>query len=336
MRGKKRFAIWRRLTTFPFYSKLYRHKSEIGTRLSLPNGARKSMQLAAITDEISQEFEYALDVMLEYGVRGAELRGLWGTNISDLSDEQVQRAKKALKDREMTVVGLATPFFKCDLPAESAELNGVAGPMHLASARPFEKQIELLQRCARLSHIFETPLLRVFSFWNRAALTPEIEAQIVDAFEEPLKIAKKEGLILGLENEHACFIGTGAQASRIAAKIDSPNFKIVWDPGNAFNADENPFPTGYEAVKPWLTHVHVKDARMVETPDHGLQPKWCVIGEGEIDYSGQFAALKKDGYSGHISLETHFIPTSGSGEDGKGTPEDGSRLCLTALRALLK
>ena len=69
------------------------------------------MKLAAITDEISQDFEHALDVMLEYGVMGAELRGLWGTNIAELSEEQVVRAKKALKERGITVVGLATPFF---------------------------------------------------------------------------------------------------------------------------------------------------------------------------------------------------------------------------------
>jgi hypothetical protein len=46
------------------------------------------MRPAAITDEISQDFEHALGVLLEYGVRDAELRGLWGTNILDLTPEQ--------------------------------------------------------------------------------------------------------------------------------------------------------------------------------------------------------------------------------------------------------
>ena len=41
-----------------------------------------------------------------------------------------------------------------------------------------------------------------------------------------------------LENEHACFIGTGAEAGRIAGEIGSPHFKLVWDPGNAFHAGE--------------------------------------------------------------------------------------------------
>ncbi|HEV2471106.1 MAG TPA: sugar phosphate isomerase/epimerase, partial [Chthonomonadales bacterium] len=141
---------------------------------------------------------------------------------------------------------------------------------------------------------------------------------------------------LVLENEAACYIGTGAEAARVAAEINSPWLKLVWDPGNAFYAGERPYPDGYEAVKPWIAHIHAKDARLVETPNHGLQPVWCVIGTGEIDYAGQVAALKRDGYGGSISLETHYIPATGSGPGGKGTAEEGSRPCLAALQALLR
>jgi sugar phosphate isomerase/epimerase len=293
------------------------------------------MQLAAITDEISQEFEHALDVMLEYGATGAELRGLWGTNIADLTDDQAARAKAALREREMYAVCLATPFFKCDLAPEAPYPGEAAGAMHLATPRGLEQQMELLTRCIRLAHLFETPLLRVFTFWRKEALTPAIEARIVDAFAAPLALAEREGVVLGLENEYACFIGTGAEAGRIAAAINSPHLKIVWDPGNAYFAGETPYPAGYDAIKPWLTHIHVKDGHLVETADQGPQARWCVVGGGEIDYVAQFAALKRDRYTGWISLETHFRPETGAGPDGKGTPEEGSRPCLAALRSLL-
>ena len=290
------------------------------------------MQLAVITDEISQDLEHALDVMAEYGVRGAELRGLWGTNIADLSEEQTDRAISALKSRGMEVVGLATPFYKCDLKSESAT---EAGPLHLAKPTDLSGQMEILRRCMRLAEKFGTRNLRVFTFWKREALTPEIEKQIVEAFAEPVALAEREGFTLLLENEHACFIGTGVEAGRLAQKIDSPAFRVVWDPGNAFHAGENPFPDGYDAVKEFVTHLHLKDAKMVETEHHGRQPKFCVIGEGEIDYVGQFAALRKANYAGWLSLETHFVPTVGSGERGQGTPEDGSRLCLEVLTKMV-
>lgn len=293
------------------------------------------MQLAVITDEISQNFEHALDVMLEYGATGAELRGLWDTNIADLSLAQVTQARAALKARGMTVVGLATPFFKCDLLPVTSQAGKTAGPMHLAQTRPLEQQMALLERCIRLADVFETRLLRVFAFWRKDALSRDIEARIVDAFSPAIDLALKEGITLGLENEHACLIGSGEEAAHLLGEINSPALRAVWDPGNAFTLGETPFPDGYEAVKPYITHVHVKDARLSDTPDHGKQPQWCVMGEGEIDYAGQFAALRQDGYQGWISLETHYKPQSGSGPDGKGTPEDGSRPCLAYLQKAL-
>lgn len=277
------------------------------------------MKLSAITDEISQEFEYALDVMREYDVRFAELRGLWGTNIADLSAAQVLRAKHALQERGMQVACLATPFFKCDLEADEA---AVRGPMHLAKARAMGEQMEMLRRCAGLAHQFGAGLIRVFTFWRKGEMTPEIERRIVDSFEEPVGIAESEGVVLGLENEHACFVGTGAESARVLAAVNSPHLRAVWDPGNALLAGETPFPDGYEAVRPFVAHVHVKDAK--QEPD-GKGYAWTVVGEGEIDYLGQFDALSRDGYGGFVSLETHYVPEG-------GTPEQGSRPCLAALR----
>lgn len=293
------------------------------------------MQLSAITDEISQDFEHALDVLKEYGATGTELRGLWGTNIADLTDEQVERALAALRERGLEVVALSTPFFKCDLEAKSINEGESVGRMHLAAPRGLEQQMELLHRCIRLAKRFDTKLIRVFSFWRKEALTLDVENRIVEAFREPVAIAERDGVILALENEHACFLGTGEETARIMKRLDSPSFKVVWDPGNAFHAGEKPFPNGYDAIKQWVVHVHVKDAITVDTPDHGKQARWCVVGEGEIDYSGQFEALRRDGYSGYISLETHYIPTLGSGPNGEGLAEDGSRPCLAALQKLL-
>ncbi|MGC8667933.1 MAG: hypothetical protein ACP5VE_07470 [Chthonomonadales bacterium] len=122
------------------------------------------MKLCAITDEISQDFEHALDVLREYGAHHAELRGLWGRNISELDDAQVSRAQEALRAREMNVACLASPFYKCDLDTDEA---AVRGRMHLAQARPRAEQMEMLRRCADLAHRFGTRLIRVFTFWRK-------------------------------------------------------------------------------------------------------------------------------------------------------------------------
>jgi sugar phosphate isomerase/epimerase len=52
------------------------------------------------------------------------------------------------------------------------------------------------------------------------------------------------------------------------------------------------------------------------------------MGTGIVDWAGQFRALKKDGYGGAISLETHWR--------GGLTPEEASRRSMAGLKALLK
>ncbi len=279
------------------------------------------MKLSAITDEVSQDFEHALEVLQEYGATGAELRGLWGTNIADISREQVRRAKKALDATGLEVSCLASPFYKCDL--ESPEKT-VAGRMHLAQARGYDEQMAMLEKLCDLADEFGTRLVRVFSFWRRQPLTPSIEDQIVAAFAKPLEIAERRGIVLCLENEHACYLGTGVEVARVKARIPSQHLKICWDPGNALAAGELPYPDGYQAVRGQVAHVHIKDAVLRDG-----QPSWCVVGEGVIDYASQFAALHADAYDGFISLETHYVPQG-------GTSEDGSRPSLAALKRLIE
>ncbi len=280
------------------------------------------MKLAVITDEIDADLEHALDVMAEYGVRHAELRQIWDRNIGDAPRDYWERAKTLLDARGVSVVGIASPFFKCAMPGEEAE--GPAGPLHSASARGLGDQIALLEHCIAAAEFFGTKMIRVFSFWKHGLLTPAIEEQIVDAFAEPAMLAERAGMTLAVENEHACYLGTGAQTARVLEQIASPQVRALWDPGNAFMDGEAPFPTGYEAIKNFIVHVHVKDAAL---KPGASGPEWTVVGEGEIDWRGQLAALKQSGYSGYLSLETHY--------GGHGSKEASSRACLEGLQRLL-
>src|SRR4051794_10939567 len=130
------------------------------------------MQVSVITDEIDADLEHALDVMLEYGVKGAELRNLWDKNIADAPEEYWYRAKAALDSRGMKAVGIASPFYKCDLPG--ASIDAPAGPLHSAVARGLADQVSVLETCIRAARILDTNLIRVFTFWRRSSLTPDI------------------------------------------------------------------------------------------------------------------------------------------------------------------
>jgi sugar phosphate isomerase/epimerase len=278
---------------------------------------------AVITDEISQEFERALDVMLEYGVRDAELRGLWGTNVMDLTSAQLERAKAALEARGMRVCSIASPIYKCNLYPEGT--NPENRPLHLAADRSLDQQLTLLERGIELCRYFNTNLIRVFAFWRQREITEQVIADIVAALKPAVRRAEQTGIVLGLENEHACLLGTGRETAAVLKAISSEHLRAIWDPGNAYFLGEAPYPEGYEAIRAYVTHVHIKDAG--RGPDG--KPRWMIVGEGEIDFAGQIRALARDGYQGLLSLETHYKPASGD-------PEEGSRLCLRGMLNLMR
>ena len=279
------------------------------------------MQLSVITDEISMDLAYALDVAKEYDCSAAELRSVWGNNISDLSDAQVDEVKSILDKKEMTVSCLASPLFKCDL----FDMNeAVTGNLHQAERRTIDQQMDVLKRCTKLAGMLGTKYIRMFSFWKQGYLTPQVEEAIAGSIKDAVKYAEDNGIVLLMENEHDCYLGTGVEVARFLDRIKSPALMAIWDPGNAFFADEMPFPDGYMAVRNYIKHVHVKDAELLASG----RKRFVVIGDGEIDYKSQFAALRADGYEGFLSLETHYRPYA-------GTAEQASRLCLQSLNKLM-
>ena len=130
--------------------------------------------------------------------------------------------------------------------------------------------------------------------------------------------------MIGLENEHACNVGTGAEAARMLAAVDHPALGLIWDPANASILGETPYPDGYETLPhARIVHVHAKDCVV-----QGHTPTWGPLGEMALDWKGQVAALVRDGYAGAISLETHW-----RGPDGNRL--EASTICGRNLRALV-
>lgn len=279
------------------------------------------MRLCVITDEISQDLGHALAVMAEYGCTDAELRNIYDKYIVDADEELLAKAEAEIKRYGMNVPCIDTPLFKCDLDGT----GDATGATHGAKERTMDDQMHLLQRSIDLCKRFDAPYIRIFSFWRRGSMTPDIEDRIASALVQPAEVAERAGVTLLLENEHACYLGTGKETARVIEKIGSPALKMVWDPGNAFMAGEQPFPSGYEAAAPHTEHIHIKDGRVNE----GGKLEWTVVGEGEIDYVNQFKALKAAGYAGAISLETHF-------KGPNNNPEEASRMCLAGLKRLIE
>jgi hypothetical protein len=277
--------------------------------------------IAAITDEFSPDLEMALGVMREIGMEAAELRVIWGKNIMDLSEDELNLAHVIVKDAGFEVVSIASPLLKCVLPG--------GGPVDsrfqhdvFAAQHTYEDQPRLADRAFAIAGKFGARIVRVFSYWRTSDPDACFDA-VAAALEELAEKASKHHLIIGLENEHACNIATAQETARVLERVRNPNLMVVWDPANAFVSGEDPFPHGYSLLPPHrIAHVHAKDCSL-----DGHKPQWGPLGTRRIEWKGQIAALIRDEYKGHLSLETHW-PGPG------GDKLEASRICGWNLRGL--
>jgi sugar phosphate isomerase/epimerase len=161
----------------------------------------------------------------------------------------------------------------------------------------------VLEQSFKLARFFGTRKVRIFSYW-RVADPEKAYPMMRDRLAKAAKVARQNDIILVLENEHSCNVGTGKELGRLLKDINSPALRGNWDPGNAAMLDEVPFPDGYDAVKGLFAHVHVKDVRKNSSTG---KKEWAPVGGGVIDWKGQMQAFHHEGYDGTMSLETHYL-----------------------------
>lgn len=281
-------------------------------------------QLAAFTDEISQDLERACAVCAEFGVKGAEIRRVWDTPVEALSKQQIQDIKRILDDHGMITASIGSPFGKCALsePGEWA--------VHL----------EYLRRCGDMAHTLGCSLIRGFVFWDHVQEEQKPWDAIFHAYAPVPALLDELDVTLGIENEAACYVGTAAHTRKFLDGMACCRIKAIWDPANHVQDPQSisvpVFPEGYELIRKDVVHVHVKDA--VIEPD-GERPN-VFLGMGLCCWPEQLRALRKDGFKGFLSLETHVNPDRFPTElearfghylTGEGR-EPASKVCLAWLR----
>jgi sugar phosphate isomerase/epimerase len=270
---------------------------------ALPAGAAdvKRFKLGVITDEITQNFEQALQWAKGYGLEWVELRFVWEKYVTEFTPDDVKRAQDLLAKYGLKVSVLDSAYFKTPLPGtESKFANGKPDPLQ----SNFSQQNGILERAIARAKDFGTDKVRIFSFL-RVQDPKTVLDRVAKELDRTAAIAQKESIRLVLENEFSCNVATGAEAAAMLDAVKSPALGLNWDPGNAYDAGETPFPNGYDLLdKKRMWHIHLKDAAPGAKPG---ESQWMPIGSGKIDFVGQFRALIKNGYEGTMSLETHYL-----------------------------
>lgn len=267
------------------------------------------IRLSAFADEISADLDEQVAVLQSEDIHFLDLRGVWNTNVLDLTDQQIADIQRTLSAHSIGVAAIGSPIGK--VPIDS----------------PFEPHLQRLDRAIELAHTFQTPFIRIFSFYppatgetDPAAWQAEVHARLAQMIAR----ARSAGVILIHENEKDIYGDTIARCLDLLQHHAGPTFQAVFDPANFIQCDQTPYPDAYEALHPWIRYVHVKDALSNGTV--------VAAGEGASRWPEIIAHLRADGYDGFFSLEPHLAL---SGQYRGFSGPELFRVAVQKLRELL-
>lgn len=261
-------------------------------------------RVSAITDEIARSPSEAIDFAHQYGLQWLSLRdmpaplGTKKTAYHSLDERDLKQAAREFGDAGIRIAFLDTPFLKFGLPDTEPKRKTPEDPAarekRIARDRAsFDSRLEDLRKGIRASHIFDCPLLRIFTF-SRVAEPESIFFRIAEIIGEMASVAEKDGVKLLIENEASQNVGTSAEATKLI-KLLPRNVGINWDSLNGLALGEKPYPDGYESLpKDRVWSVHVKGKSLLDYPEHQ-------------DWPAIFSALERDGFQGKLELETHIF-----------------------------
>jgi sugar phosphate isomerase/epimerase len=316
-----------------------------------------SVLLSALADEAAfdltavEQFTAMAALGLEYySLRFIDL-GAGVKNVMNLSMADIRKIRH-LEDRYgLNVASIASPIGKVKLvDREDGSANRYV---------PFKSYLAKdVARACELAHAFETKLIRGFSFYPPRGEAPE--AFLEEAVERIGRIAEachRSDLTFGLEVEANLVGRTGHLLAEIHRRVNHPGLVLVFDAANlvvqGFSAAE--VFRQWEAMKPGLGWVHIKDHRKMEAGSKGSGRKGGHVEEdalsgfvpAAIGASGHARILEdlrtllpsltkrlaRRGVPGvFVDLEPHV---RGGGQFGGTSGPDGMGIALRSLCGLL-
>jgi sugar phosphate isomerase/epimerase len=245
--------------------------------------------LSGFGDEIDDDPAVQIAVLQALGANYIEVRSAWGTNIVDLSEDQLRELAALLAEKGMLVSAIASPIGKVDV------------------SLPVEHEVERLRRAANAAKVLDAKYIRIFSFYyGESVPVDSIRDDVMERMRALAAVAEEEGVVLLHENEKDIFGDVPDRVLDIIETVNSPALKVAWDAANFVQVGVKPFAEAYGKLRPHLEYLQVKDALFAN--GHVVP-----AGEGDGDVLRTVEALKADGYTGFASLEPHLAGAHGLG-----------------------
>ena len=261
--------------------------------------------LSGLADEAADGIDGQIAAHRVLGWSALELRLLNGKQCSSaaVTDDEFARAMDAIENAGMRVSGFASSIGNWSRP-----INGDFA-LDLADLRVLVPRMQRAQ----------TRFVRTMG-WMQAGTSDQVwRDEGIRRTREMAKLAADADIVLLHENCEGWGGTSPDNARAFMESVDHPNVRYLFDIGNtvSYGLPTLPF---YEAVKPFIAYVHVKDAR--RNPAGGKSNAFTYPGQGDALVREILGDLLRTGYTAGVSIEPHVASIVHLGEGTKASPEE--------------
>ena len=245
--------------------------------------------ISGFSDEISKDIIEQFEHLNKLGMKYFEPRGINGTNISDLTEDEAKELKATMDKYGISASSIGSPIGKIGIKDE------------------FEPHLAKLAHTIKIAKILGTKYIRMFSFFIPQGEDPaDYRDEVMVRMKAMTALAEKEDIILLHENEKDIYGDIATRCHDILTEVNSPNLKAVFDPANFVQCGQVTYPDAYELLGDYVVYMHIKDA----LSDGSVVP----AGQGEGHVTEIVSELSKKNYGGFFSLEPHLGSFEGLAE----------------------
>ena len=241
------------------------------------------IKIYAFADEADEMFDGQIEALLKNDLQGIEIRGVDGTNISDITLEKAREIKEKLDQNGLVCWSIGSPIGKIDIEKDD-----------------FEAHIEKFKHTLELAKILGAFNMRIFSFFMPEGKNPDdYREEVIKRLNILCDIAKDYGVTLCHENEKGIYGDNIERCLDIFQNVKG--IKGIFDPANFVQSEVDTL-VAWDALKNNIKYMHIKDS----LKDGNVVP--AGKGDGNIPFiANEF--IKMGGKD--FTLEPHLMDFAG-------------------------
>jgi sugar phosphate isomerase/epimerase len=264
--------------------------------------------ITGFADEVSPELQVQVDTLSRLNIVGVDLRSVYGTNVLDLSADQLHEIHDAFASKGIFIQSIGSPVNK--IPYDVMKQGG---------------EFDKLKKAIKAAEHVNVKRIRVFTPEAPQDQHDALASKIISWMSEQRVLAEDHGMLLIHENDAKYWGAYPTNAKRLFENLGSNNFKAVFDFANTVLLGFDPLDDWFPWVLPYLDTLHIKDASRSEQ-------KVVPAGEGDGRIVETLKYLIGQNWTGPLTLEPHL---QSAGQYGGYSGDRLFEVATNALRSVI-